>query len=135
MFLRAELADGPRPAKEVKQAARDADISERTLRRARTRLGVKTNKSEFRGGWEWNLPEGGQPPLASFAEAHAWTPSQEPHEQRDRTIFDSSKIPERVHTHEVDTFACSHDAFWLARDGISRCAVCEPPAFPSEVVA
>jgi AAA domain len=30
---------------------------------------------------------------------------------------------------------CSHDAFWQARDGCRRCVVCEPPAFPSEVVA
>ena len=30
---------------------------------------------------------------------------------------------------------CSHDARWKARDGLLRCLVCEPPAFPSEVVA
>ena len=30
---------------------------------------------------------------------------------------------------------CSHDMPWLARDGLRRCVICEPPAFPSEVVA
>lgn len=30
---------------------------------------------------------------------------------------------------------CSHHALWLARDGIHRCFVCDPPAFPSEIVA
>jgi hypothetical protein len=30
---------------------------------------------------------------------------------------------------------CEHDSFWLARDGIRRCVICEPPAFPSEAVA
>lgn len=38
-------------------------------------------------------------------------------------------------TREERRDGCSHDAFWLARDGIRRCVVCEPPAFPSEVVA
>lgn len=32
-------------------------------------------------------------------------------------------------------YHCSHDAHWIARDGLRRCAVCDPPAFPSEVVA
>lgn len=30
---------------------------------------------------------------------------------------------------------CSHEMSWLARDGLRRCVICEPPAFPSEVVA
>jgi putative DNA primase/helicase len=30
---------------------------------------------------------------------------------------------------------CGHPRVWLARDGVRRCLVCEPPAFPAEVVS
>ena len=37
--------------------ARDAEISKRTLRRAKDKLGVQSRKSEMGGGWLWTLPE------------------------------------------------------------------------------
>lgn len=48
-FLREELADGPRPSREIQTAARDAGIAERTLRRARD-LDCESVKEKGKGG-------------------------------------------------------------------------------------
>jgi hypothetical protein len=56
-FLRDYLAVGQQNAKAATKAAKDAGISERTLRRARERLGVKVMKSKVTGSWVWGLPE------------------------------------------------------------------------------
>lgn len=58
--LRAILADGPVPADDVKAEAKRAGISERTLWRAKGKLGVRSNKSAFGkdAPWLWQLPEG-----------------------------------------------------------------------------
>ncbi len=62
-FLSAELADGPRPAKEIKDAASAANIHERTLKRAKSDLGIQSTKDGLNGGWRWRLPDqGGHPP-------------------------------------------------------------------------
>ncbi len=58
-FLRDELQDGPMAAKQVKKNARDADISERTLKRAKADLRVKSTK-EGDGSWTWSLPPSGK---------------------------------------------------------------------------
>ena len=57
-FLLEELADGPQPVKEVRRRARDAGISDRTLERGKTSLGVKANRvggAAGTGHWEWSL--------------------------------------------------------------------------------
>ncbi len=59
-FLRAELGDGERHrAAEMLKAARAVGISEPTLRRARRKLGIETEKTGFggTGAWEWWLPK------------------------------------------------------------------------------
>jgi putative DNA primase/helicase len=54
-FLRAELADGPRPASDIKISARDADLADRTLRRARE-LDCDVEKERASAGrWMWRL--------------------------------------------------------------------------------
>jgi len=53
-FLKRELGDGPRKAKEMLALADLVGISERTLARARTRIGVKSEQK--RGHWIWSLP-------------------------------------------------------------------------------
>jgi hypothetical protein len=62
-FLQDELGDGPMAAKQVKKNARDADVAERTLKRAKAELRVKSTK-EGDGSWVWSLPpmedKGGQ---------------------------------------------------------------------------
>jgi hypothetical protein len=64
-FLRAELAAGPVPAKDVEAAAEEADIARRTLRRAKEQLRVRTEKQRVAHGiWMWVLPpaiEGAHP--------------------------------------------------------------------------
>jgi hypothetical protein len=53
------LTDGPKAATEVQAAAKAADIAERTLDRAKKRLGVKSQKAGFGEGWLWSLPTKG----------------------------------------------------------------------------
>lgn len=55
--LREILSGGPLSAKTVKDEARDAGISERTLWRAKKTLGVVAKKAGFGGGWVWELPK------------------------------------------------------------------------------
>jgi putative DNA primase/helicase len=51
------LRAGPVTAKEVEEQALAAGIAERTLRRAKSKLGVDVRKNGFGGGWRWHLPE------------------------------------------------------------------------------
>ena len=66
-FLLKELADGPMVAELVKKDARAAGVSERTLKRAKSALGVGSDK-EADGSWSWLLPndepKGGQSPAS-----------------------------------------------------------------------
>ena len=57
-FLREVLSDGPVEANAVLKDARGAGISEKTLRRAKERLGVEAIRSGFGSGgrWCWRLP-------------------------------------------------------------------------------
>jgi hypothetical protein len=53
-FLSQELEDGPVAAEQVEKDARGAQISMRTLRRAKRELGVKSRKQS--DAWYWVLP-------------------------------------------------------------------------------
>lgn len=55
-FLRAELADGRVPSRELMKRAREAGISERTLKRARRSMGVQRDKDGATGAWYCSLP-------------------------------------------------------------------------------
>lgn len=54
-FLQDALGRGPMHSKSVKKEAYDADIRERTLKRAKAALGVRSVK-EGDGSWSWHLP-------------------------------------------------------------------------------
>lgn len=54
-FLKRELRNGPRKAKEMEALATEQGISKRTLDRARSRIGV--NSAQKKSGWVWSLPE------------------------------------------------------------------------------
>ena len=58
-FIKEFLNDGPRNAKEVKQEARSAGVSTRTLYRAKSALGIMSRKSGIGEGqhWQWELPK------------------------------------------------------------------------------
>jgi hypothetical protein len=51
------LAGGPIPAIKVQKEAEAAGISKKELRMAQKRLGIKPKKADFKGGWEWSLPQ------------------------------------------------------------------------------
>jgi len=55
-FLRDVLACGPVKAADVQREARQAGISDKALRCARERLGIKPRKRDFAGGWFWGMP-------------------------------------------------------------------------------
>jgi hypothetical protein len=58
-FLRAELGDGQRHlAVELYREAGELGMSDRKLRRARKKIGAKTEKTGFGRGWEWWIPQG-----------------------------------------------------------------------------
>ena len=59
-FLQTELKDGARPVREIQAEARAAGIAGTTLKRAKGRLRVISNKRSMEGAWVWSLPEGGQ---------------------------------------------------------------------------
>lgn len=52
-FLKAELKDGAKPAKEITRNARDLDISPKTLQRAKAKIGVESVK--LPSGWKWQI--------------------------------------------------------------------------------
>ena len=57
-WLEAALRRGPVRAKEIKKQARDNCISERTLERAKAKLGVVSEQPTSIGdAWFWSLPE------------------------------------------------------------------------------
>jgi putative DNA primase/helicase len=59
-FLLAMLADGPVAAKQIKQEASEAGHAERTLKRAKSALGIIASKGGLLEHWAWSLAEGGQ---------------------------------------------------------------------------
>lgn len=65
-FLRAELGGGRVAAKNVKAAARNAGIADRTLDRAKKRAGVETKREGYasEGVWYWSLPATMRPKAA-----------------------------------------------------------------------
>jgi putative DNA primase/helicase len=56
-FLRDELADGRKPQKEIEAECKGAGYSVATIRRAKKKLGIKSIKDKFEGGWYWSLPD------------------------------------------------------------------------------
>ena len=56
-FLRDALADGRMPQKEIEKDYKGAGHSLSTIKRAKKRLGVISEKDSMTGGWFWKLPE------------------------------------------------------------------------------
>ena len=59
-FLREQLADGPKPAKQIMEEAEAEGIYKRTLDRAKKELGAKSKRNAMTGKWDWLLPDGRQ---------------------------------------------------------------------------
>lgn len=79
-WLRAELAAGPRPPKEVQAAARKAGIAWRTIERAKGKAGVISRKDGFDGVWVWALAakNAKAEDLAAFAKSANGSESNSP---------------------------------------------------------
>ncbi len=62
-WLEDALSNGPQRAKHIKTWARENCIAERTLERAKDRLGVRSSNEGVPGNnaWFWTLPKGGSP--------------------------------------------------------------------------
>lgn len=58
-LLREILTNGPVRTSEVMTLAGGQGFSERTLRRAKKKLGVVANRRDEKGAWQWVLPEEG----------------------------------------------------------------------------
>ena len=54
-FLKEELASGQALSREVQDRAKAEGISEKTLRRAKKKLGVDAYKDGYQGEWVWIL--------------------------------------------------------------------------------
>lgn len=99
-WLRELLADGPVEAGEIRKAARDNGIAERTLWRAKKAAGIKAMKTGFNKGWIWSLP--GAKAAKSAEECQGchprnlgnlggdWQPSA-----KDQDLFDQAPDPRR----------------------------------------
>jgi hypothetical protein len=60
-WLKEILADGAVPEVRIKAKAREDGLAWRTVRRAKSALGVRSKKTALAGGWVWELSgEGGQ---------------------------------------------------------------------------
>lgn len=55
-WLREQLAAGPVPARTVWNAAKDAGMSEREIKRACRSIGVEKDVAGYQGAWHWALP-------------------------------------------------------------------------------
>jgi hypothetical protein len=62
-WLQERLSGKAVPSTEIVEEATQLGFAEKTLRRAYGELGGKPRKSDFEGGWIWELP--GEPPFAA----------------------------------------------------------------------
>ena len=56
-WLKDLLKHKPMAASEVKEQAKEAGISQATLRRAKEKLGIVPYKQNFSSPWMWELPK------------------------------------------------------------------------------
>ncbi len=72
-FLRELLAGGAMSARDVQREARDFSLTDKQLRSARERLGIKPRKTGMDTGWMWELPAEDalkMPKMPPFLEGH-----------------------------------------------------------------
>ncbi len=78
-MLRELLADGPLAARKIFEKARNAGISEITLRRAKAREGVGVQKVGFQDGarWLWSHPSTSRRPPCIPETSEMWELTRE----------------------------------------------------------
>jgi hypothetical protein len=55
-WIKEQLAQGPRNVQELKREAQEAGLGWATVQKARAKVGAKSFKRGFSGGWAWALP-------------------------------------------------------------------------------
>lgn len=115
-LVREVLADGPVASSQLDRAARAAGVAERTLRRARARLGVRA--SRIGHGWSVCLPEDGQG-------GQECQPSNSGSLGRLGSL-DEERDPYGPEPPALACPACGGDRWHRAGDGWS-CETCHPP--------
>ena len=101
-FLSRQLAAGPKPRNEIKEAAKNSGIAWRTIRRAKDGLNVEPVKVGFGEGghWEWRLDRTDD--LATFEK----TPTPQPISTSGNGS-DPSKMAKGVSSKDLATFEAS----------------------------
>jgi hypothetical protein len=75
--LRDILAAGSVSAADALKQAKQAGLTDKQIRRAREKLGIKPQKTGFNGGWEWTLPN---------------EDAQDAHTQTEGTFYDKGHL-------------------------------------------
>jgi AAA domain len=157
-FLRAELADGPKEGKALKNAAGGAGISTRTLERAKADCGIVCKPFNGIGTpWYWGLPESdwsnaleSAKPLDGLKSANPLADSENPAPVSGKVGIEnveSAKSPRLADSGDLGAFAehqpaqerptdCPHDSHareWYPHPHTRRivCGICHPPGRPS----
>ena len=133
------LRDGPVLQKEVQRLAREAGVSDKTLRRAKQASGVESVKGTGRGaGWMWQLPAGVNADASPYIPGHVATLPRKAglnpcdddtlkDGQPPLAIFDADGVG---HLPEPAVVRCTDPVcggtLWRRRSGMTRCRVCVP---------
>lgn len=134
-LILAELAQGRRPSADVKSAGMSTGISDRTIKRAAAELQIVVEEETTASGRVtfWSLPDW----LRDRANPYITDVGPTPPEHRDQAE-NGGRAKGSGHEPEIGLGptpdGCPHPRQWLARDGVWRCAACDPPAFPAEVL-
>jgi DNA repair protein RadA/Sms len=107
-FLNDMLATCSRSAREIQREAREAGISDATLRRAKDALGIRSRKIGQPGGrqeWHWEMPEDAQP----TEDAHTFG-GEHLREGDDSKPNCSNDLPEDAHLKMPEHLRPSEDA-------------------------
>jgi hypothetical protein len=111
-FLRAELADGPKPVNEVNKAAAAAGHTPKAIRTAREAMGIKPQKAGMHEGWLWGLPK--MPNHSEDAHFRNWAPSAS------EGTFGIFKQPSKLDTSEAAVAFEERAAILEYDGGLSR---------------
>lgn len=138
-FLRSELADGSRPAGEIKRAAEQAGVGPGALKRAKRELHVESSKVGMSGGWAWTLPEGDDtkadallrenpsPSSPSFPRAKSNRPLRGDSVEGDGS-GDAGSLPENPSPSSPCRYSDHRESDYSGEGGKVICGTCHPRA-------
>jgi hypothetical protein len=106
-FVRSQLADGPVPAKTVREHAHAAGIAEKTLRRAGKSIGIVAEQVHEKGrkgaaSWTWRLIDGGLSPKPDTGPVNSPQPGSGPDDDRGVRLPEAPGQPGEVRLPEAE---------------------------------